>query len=321
MEIKNAKNSSKYPVFILIMLAIVSIVFILYYSDSINESVFLSTAADYGYAENNESVVLPVVADYEYAEIIERKNLKVGIVSGPYGDMFVEAIMPSLEKMGYTAELVYYDNFISPNFALANNETDLNIFQHYRYLNTFKFEYDFALSAITEIPTVSMGIFSSRYRSIDELENGISVAIPDDRSNLSRALMVLEAAQIIRLNPISAKLNATPADIISNPYDIQIALLKAHDLVKSLESYDLSVINGNFAISGGLKPSEAFYNEVLAENYINVVAVRTEDLNKKFVRDIVGIIHSDAFRDIIVNPAGNYAAFQRPRSFYDSPFE
>jgi len=304
MKMKNANIDPKYPVFILTMLAIISIVLILYPGDSIDERV-----------------VLPVVADYEYAEIIERKNLKVGVVPGPYGDMFVEAIRPSLEKMGYTAELVYYDNFISPNLALAQNETDLNIFQHYTYLNKFKFENNLALSAITEIPTVSMGIFSSRYRSVDELENGVSVAIPDDRSNLARALRVLEDAHIITLNPFIDKSRATTRDIISNPYDIQIVLIEAHNLVKSLEFCEVSVINGNFAMSGGLKPSEALYNEVLAENYINVVAVRTEDLNKEFVRDIVGIIHSDAFRDIIVNPAGNYAAFQRPRSFYDSPFE
>jgi len=270
----------------------------------------------------NEMVVLPVVADYELPAIVERKDLKVGVVPGPYGDMFMEAIMPSLEKMGYTATLVHFDDFVSPNFALAQGEIDLNIFQHYTYLNNFKFENDLALSAITEIPTISMGVYTNnlKYRSVDDLDIGVTVSIPADSSNLARALMVLEAAGIINLNPFIDRSKATIADIISNPLDIQFVPIEAHNLVNSLRTYDLSVINGNFALSGGLRPSEALYNEMLAKDYINVIAVRTEDLNKQFVRDIIYVIHTHNFRDIIVNPTGKYADFQRPRSFYDRPF-
>jgi len=270
--------------------------------------------------QEREKAVMPVAADYEYPSIIEIKILRVGVVTGPYGDMFTEGIMPSLEKLGYTASLVYYDDFISPNFALAQNKIDLNIFQHYSYLNSFKFENDLAISAITEIPTISMGIYSYRYRSIRSLTRGITVSIPDDPSNLARSLAVLEAAGIITLDPYKEKPKVTISDIVSNPLNIRLIPVKAHNLVDSLNNYDISVINGNYAVSSGLKPSLALYNEVLAANYMNVVAVRTGDLNKQFVRDIINVIHSDSFRDVIINPAGNFTDFQLSRNFGKTPF-
>ncbi|MCL2765700.1 MAG: MetQ/NlpA family ABC transporter substrate-binding protein [Treponema sp.] len=271
--------------------------------------------------QERERIILPVAADYEYPPIIEIKNIRVGVVTGPYGDMFTRGIMPSLEKLGYTAELINYDDFAKPNFALAHNEIDLNIFQHYSYLNTFKFEHDLAISAITEIPTISMGIFSYKYRSIDSLARGITVTIPNDPSNLARSLVVLESAGIITLNPYIEKPKVTLADIIKNPLNIRIVPITAHDLVESLNIYDLSVINGNYALSSGLNYSLALYNEVLAANYMIVVAVKTEDLDKRFARDIIGAVHSPVFRDIITDPEGSFKEFQKPRSFYDIPFE
>jgi len=83
----------------------------------------------------------------------------------------------------------------------------------------------------------------------------------------------------------------------------------------------MSVINGNYAISGGLNLSEALYQEVLVDNYMNVVAVRTEDLNKKFVRDVIETIYSESFREIIADPTGNYVGFQWPRWLHDAMSE
>ena len=269
-------------------------------------------------AGGNVVIDMPVVSDYESEAIVEIKNIWVGVVSGPYGDMFKEAILPGLEKMGYTATFIYYTDYSSPNFALDRNEIDINIFQHYAYLIDFKFENDLALTAIMEIPTVSMGIFSNRINSIDELKNESTVSIPDDASNLARALRVLESSGVIKLDPFIDKSKATLSDILSNPLNIRIIPTGAHDLVAFLDLCDISVINGNYAVSGGLNLLDALYQEVLVDNYVNVIAVRTEDLNKQFVRDIINVIYSDEFRRIITDPTGNYAGFQWPRWFHEA---
>ena len=266
-----------------------------------------------------EQAALPVVADYEL-EVEDvgaaRKDLKVGVVPGPYGAMFEEAIYPFLREMGYSAELVYYDSFTRPNVALAAKWIDLNIFQHYRYLNSFKFEYDLSLSAIAEIPTVSMGVYSNRYDSIKNLTDGITISLPEDSTNFARALMVLENAGIIKLNPSIDKTKATKTDIVLNPYNAVFAPLGAHTLVGSLPDFDLSVINGNFALSGGLNISEALYNERLEADFFNVIAVRTEDLGEQFVLDIISVIRSDDYRTVILDKEGLFHDFQRPLNFY-----
>ncbi|MCL2662876.1 MAG: MetQ/NlpA family ABC transporter substrate-binding protein [Oscillospiraceae bacterium] len=269
---------------------------------------------------------LPAVSDYMPDEIVEIKDLRVGVVSGPYWDMFAEAILPSLQQMGYTATFVYYHDYASPNFALARNEIDLNVFQHYAYLNTFKLENDLALTAVMEIPTISMSIFSNRFSSLDEIKagitesipTGITASIPDDASNLARALRVLEDANLITLCPSIDKSRAVLADISLNPYNIQITPVSAHQLVEFFYNYCISVIPGNFAISSNLNLAEALYRELLTANYYIVAAVRTEDLNKQFVRDIIDIIYSESFRDVIVDPDGSYALFQWPRWLHDA---
>ena len=281
--------------------------------------IFLSVfAVTFSACSNNDISALPVLSDYELDNIVEVRNIRVGVVSGPYGDMFKEAILPSLERMGYTANFTYYADFIAPNFALAQNEIDINIFQHYTYLNNFKFENDLALTAIMEIPTVSMGVFSAVFNSLDDLTTGITVSIPDDASNLARALRVLESANVIGLDPFMDKSKATLTDIVSNPLDIRFVPVIAHELVETLGDFDVSVINGNYAVSGGLYLPDALYQEVLVEGYVNVIAVRTEDLNKQFVRDIIEAIYSKEFREVIINPDGMFVGFQWPRWFHEA---
>ena len=266
----------------------------------------------------NDFRMLPDVSDYMPETIVEIKHLRVGVVSGPYQQMFEEAILPSLQAMGYTATFVYFNNYTSPNFSLAQNEIDLNIFQHYVYLNTFKFENDLALSAIMEIPTVSMRIFSNKIRDINDVGLNISVSIPGDPSNLARALRVLENANLISLDPSIDKLRATINDIAANPHNLHFTPVPAHELVESLKSFDMAVINGNYAVSGGLNLAEALFQEILIADYMNVIAVRTDDLNKQFVRDIIDVIYSKSFLDTIADPAGNYVGFQWPRWFHDA---
>lgn len=262
-----------------------------------------------------ETVNLPVVDEYDiFVTRLEKRNLKLGVVSGPYGDMFKEAIEPSLAQKGYTVELVVYDSYAEPNFALTEGKIDLNMFQHYMYLNNFKFAHNLDLTAITEIPTAAMSIFSFRHTSLEKLPHGAVAAVPADATNLARAFILLENAGIITIDPHVDKTKAVEKDLVKNPKNLQFAYLDAQDLAKSLNEYDLAVINGNFAISGGLNLSDALAKEVLTENYINVIAVKTKYLDKQFVRDILEIVHSDEYKKIVTNPNGKYAGFQRPRS-------
>lgn len=245
----------------------------------------------------------------------EESALKVGVCAGPYGDMFVEAIKPELEKKGYKVQIVEFSDYVQPNNALAEKEIDVNVFQHSTYLKKFSSDHSLALSYLTEIPTAAMGIFSDSSDSIGNLPEGAVIAIPNDDTNLSRALRVLAQTGAVKINPAIDASKAKVSDISFNPKKFTFKEVNAEILPGVLDSVGAAIINGNYALSAGLKLSDAIYNEQLAAGYYNVIAVRTEDLEKDFAKEIYSIVHSDFFREVIENPQGQYIAFARPADY------
>lgn len=243
------------------------------------------------------------------------KVLKVGVCAGPYGDMFTEAIQPSLEEKGYTVEIVEFSDYVQPNKALAAGEIDLNLFQHSTYLTNFTKENGLDLTFIKEVPTAAMGIFSEKYKTINDIEDGATVAIPNDATNLSRAIRVLAQTNIITIDPAVDPKTATQSTLSSNPKNLQFVEIEAPQLPRSLDSVGIAVINGNYALSSGLNLSDALYNEKLSEGYINGVAVRTEDKDSDFAKDVIAAIESDAFKRVIEDPSKQYVSFQRPSDY------
>ncbi|MGN0592985.1 MAG: MetQ/NlpA family ABC transporter substrate-binding protein [Ruminococcus sp.] len=251
------------------------------------------------------------------AEQADSTTIRVGVCAGPYGDMFKEAIEPALEEKGYSVEITEFSDYVQPNNALAENEIDVNMFQHSTYLKKFSEEHALELSYITEIPTAAMGVFSNRYETLEEAADGATVAIPNDDTNLSRALRVLAQTGIITIDPAIDASKATVGDISENPKNLQFTEVSAEILPSVLDSTDFAVINGNYALSAGLKLTEAVYNETLEEGYFNVIAVRTADVDSAFAKDITAIVHSDAFRAVIEDENNQYSAFARPAAYND----
>lgn len=247
----------------------------------------------------------------------ENKLIRIGVCAGPYGDMFKEAIQPSLEEKGYTVEITEFSDYVQPNNALADNDIDVNMFQHSTYLKKFSEEHGLELSYLTEIPTAAMGVFSEKYKSLDEAADGAAAAIPNDDTNLSRALRVLAQTGIITIDPSIDPSKATVNDISENPKNLTFTEVSAEILPSVLDSTDFAVINGNYAIGAGLDLADAVYNEQLAEGYFNVIAVRTADVDSQFAKDITEIVHSDAFRSVIEDESKQYTAFARPAGYND----
>ena len=245
----------------------------------------------------------------------DENTIRVGVCAGPYGDMFKEAIEPALEEQGYSIEITEFSDYVQPNNALAENEIDVNMFQHSTYLARFSEEHSLELTYITEIPTAAMGVFSNKYAALEEAADGATVAIPNDDTNLARALQVLTQTGIITIDPDIDASEATVDDISENPKNLQFTEVSAEILPSVLDSTDFAVINGNYALSAGLKLSDAVYNEQLADGYFNVIAVRTEDAESEFAKDIVEIVHSDEFRAVIEDENNQYSAFARPAAY------
>ena len=214
-------------------------------------------------------------------------------------------------------EIVEFSDYVQPNNALAEKEIDVNAFQHSIYLKKFSGDHGLDLSLVTEIPTAAMGIFAEKFNSIEEIANGSVIAIPNDDTNLSRALRVLAQTGVIGLNPDIDAAKATEKDVAVNPKNLSFKQVSAEILPSVLDSVGAAVINGNYAIGAGLNLADAIYNEQLGPGYFNVIAVRTEDLEKPFTKDIYSIVHSDTFRAVIDDPKKQYSAFGKPAGYLD----
>lgn len=241
----------------------------------------------------------------------QSQHLIIGVAPGPYGDLVKQAITPSLEKKGYTIEVKEFSDYVQPNLALSNKAIDANLFQHPIYLTKFSADKGLKLSSLISVPTAGVGIYSKKYKSLSEIKEGSTVTVPNDPTNLARALSYLQTLGLIK---IKAELDATKAsekDIVENPKKLKIHPIEAAQIPRTVDSVDIAVATGNFAISSGIYPS-AIDREIIPENYINIIAVRTDDLQAQFAKDIKEVVESEAFAQAMSDPTKIFKDFQKP---------
>jgi D-methionine transport system substrate-binding protein len=248
----------------------------------------------------------------------ESKKITVGVCAGPYGDMFKDAISPTLEKQGYEVEVIEFSDIVTPNTALDEGEITVNVFQHSIYLNNFNKENGTNLTYITEIPTAGMGIFSDKYKEISELPKGATIAIPNDTTNTSRALRVLAQTGEIELDQSVDQATVTAKDITSNPKKFKFKEMNPEVLPNVLDDVDAAIINGYFAIAAGLDLASDLYNENVTEGYVNVIAIREQDKDSQVAKDINKAVHCDAFRTAIEDESKQYKSFTKPDSYEEN---
>lgn len=228
------------------------------------------------------------------------KVIKVGVSPVPHEEI-MEVAKPLLEAKGYTVEIVEFTDYVLPNTALESGEIDANYFQHIAYLNSFNADNGTHLTYTAEIHLEPMGAFSKKYKTVDEVEEGAVVAVPDDPSNEARALRVLAAAGLIEVNDGEL---ITTADITSNPKNLEFKELEAATLPRVLEDVDIAVINGNYALEAGLDVNNnAFYaedkNVESLKERRNVLAVKEGNENSQKIKDLTEALTSDEVREFI----------------------
>ena len=240
----------------------------------------------------------------------DSKNIVVGVCPGPYGDMVKEALAPALAAKGYTVTTKEFSDYIQPNKALANGEIDANLFQHGQYLKKFSSDNNLNLAAVKTVPTLGLGIFSKNLTSLDELKDSAKIAIPNDASNLARALKVLKENGVITLKDNVDETKATENDVAENPKHIKFTPIEGAQLARSIDSVDVVAIPGNFAFASGFDYSKALAVEKASEDYKNVLVVRTEDLEKDLGKDLKEAVESKEFKNAIEN--GKFKDFAKP---------
>ena len=231
------------------------------------------------------------------------ETIRVGVCAGPYQDMFEQAIEPSLTEQGYSVKYVEFSDYVQPNNALADGEIDLNLFQHATYLESFSKQHNLDLASIVEVPTAAMGVFLGKAGSLDQLPPNATVAIPNDDTNLSRALRVLQQAGLITLDASVDPAKAGVNNIAENPRGLSFQQVNAEVLPTVLDSVDVAVINGNYALQAGLSTADAVALETAdseaIQQYVNVIAVREGNETNEGVQALVEVLKSDEMKAFI----------------------
>ncbi|MEL0577657.1 MetQ/NlpA family ABC transporter substrate-binding protein [Pectobacterium punjabense] len=240
------------------------------------------------------------------------KEITIGVSPGPYGDMVTKAIKPEMVKKGYDVKVREFSDYIQPNLALSNNSIDANLFQNRRYLDRFSADKGLKMTEVITVPTASMGFYSNKVRSLNELKAGDIITLPNDPSNLARSLDFLQKYGLIKINPEITPTKASVRDITENPKGLVFKPLEAAQLPRALGGVTGSLINANFAMAAGLNLSDAIQLDVLPEDLKNMIVVRAEDADKPFAQDLKAAVQSPEFAAFFEDKNSMFHAFQKP---------
>ncbi len=236
----------------------------------------------------------------------ETVTLKVGASITPHAEILAQC-KPILAEQGIDLEVVEYTDYVQPNTAVEEGDLDANYFQHVNYLNWFNGDYGTHLVSACTVHYEPFGIYAGKVSAIADLKDGDEIAVPNDGSNETRALLLLQQEGVITLNDgITAASNATIQDIASYNVKVNIREMEAAQLTLSLPDVAMAVINGNYALQGGLNAAtDALAIEDsqgdAAQEYANILAVKEGRENDAAIQALVEALHSDTVKTYIEN--------------------
>ena len=230
------------------------------------------------------------------------ETLKVGASVTPHAEILAVA-KEVLAEQGITLEIVEFTDYVIPNTSLESGDLDANYFQHKPYMDDFNAGHGTHLVSVANVHYEPLGIYPGKTATLDALADGAIISVPNDGTNEARALKLLEAQWLIKLDP-NAGFGATVLDIIENPKNLEIKELEAAQLTISLPDVDMAVINGNYALQAGLTAAEDALatedpNSDAAQTYGNIIAVKEGNEDNALIKKLVEAVMSEEVRTYI----------------------
>lgn len=232
----------------------------------------------------------------------EKATIVVGATAKPHAEILA-IIKPLLAKENVDLEIKEFTDYVQLNPALNEKQIDANFFQHIYYLNDYNEKNGTDLVWTVRVHKEPMGVYSKKIKDLKELKNGDLIGIPNDTTNGGRALKVLESAGLITLKE-GAGVTATEVDIVKNPKNLQVKMMDAAMLPRSLDDLDICVVNGNYAIEAKLNPAkDSIFTEdpksTFAADLDNVLVVRAEDKDKDAIKKLGAALQSQEVKEFL----------------------
>lgn len=226
-------------------------------------------------------------------------ELKVAASAVPHAQL-LEFIKPDLKAKGVDLVIIVSDDYNMPNRALADGEIDANFFQHRPFLEEQVKQFHYPIDSIAAIELEPMGIYSKQIKSLSELKEHATVAVPNDPTNEARALLLLQEHGLLQLDH-PHNLQATVLNIKENPKHIHFIEVDAAMLPRTLDDVDAAAINTNYALGANLSPSkDALVLEGKDSPYANILVVKVSDTERPSVEALKEAMTSDKMREYIL---------------------
>lgn len=228
-------------------------------------------------------------------------TLKVGASPTPHAEI-LNAAKEELAAKGINLEVVEFTDYVQPNLATESGDLDANYFQHTPYLEQFNEEQGTHLVSVGAVHFEPMSIYAGTVTDLSNIPEGTKVGIPNDATNGGRALLLLEANGLIKLDP-DAGVTATKLDITENPLNLEIVEMEAAQLPLSLSDLGFAAINANYALQNNLTAEDALATEdaesVAAKTYGNVVVVKEGNEDLPGLAELMEVLRSQTIVDFI----------------------
>lgn len=227
------------------------------------------------------------------AEEAAAKPLRLGVIAGAEEQVAEIAVKVAKEQYNLDVELVSFSDYVTPNVALNDGSLDINAFQHQPYLDKQIEDRGYDLVAVGNTFVYPIAAYSKVIKSLDELENGAKVAVPNDPTNLGRTLLLLEQKGLIEVDD-AVGLEATTLNITANPKELNIIELEAPQLPRSLDDVAFAVINTTYASQIDLLPGrDSLFVEDKESPYVNLIVARKDNQNDERVQTFIKAYQSE----------------------------
>ena len=230
------------------------------------------------------------------------ETIKIAASSTPHAEI-LEKAAPILEQYGYKLDIVEFADYVQPNLVVESGEFDANYFQHVPYLDSFNAEQGTHLVNAGGIHYEPFGIYPGTKKSLADIADGDSIAVPNDTTNEARALLLLQDNGLLKLKD-GVGLTATVNDIVENPKNIKFVELEAAQVARVVNEVAYVVLNGNYALEAGYsvaKDSIAYEasDSVAAKTYVNIIAVLSGHENDNKIKALVEVLRSADIQNFI----------------------
>ncbi|WP_038911814.1 MetQ/NlpA family lipoprotein [Dickeya dadantii] len=228
----------------------------------------------------------------------EQKNpnhIKVGVIVGAEQQVAEVAQKVAKEKYGLDVELVTFNDYVLPNEALSKGDIDLNAFQHKPYLDQQIKDRGYKLVSVGNTFVYPISGYSKKIKSLNDLQNGAQIALPNDPTNLGRSLLLLQKVGLIKLKD-NVGLLPTVLDVTENPKNLKLVELEAPQLPRSLDDDQiaLAIINTTYASQINLTPAkDGLFVEEKDSPYVNLLVAREDNKDAENVKKFVKAYQSD----------------------------